>query len=143
MRPLLILALVLVGCGAPIPSADAGIDAGTSFSDGGLDLNDVSWLLPLPSPAQHALLLSLSSEGSKGPLLPRALYDTLPGLVTTEDAAVLFPKFRVISIRIDPCFPIRAVPTSTPACNASGEQNCASGRNKPCRRPPWSGGPGH
>lgn len=106
MRPLLFLSLILVGCGAPNPpSQDGGIDAGTSFTDGGFDLNDVSWLLPLPPPAQHGLLLGLAAAGNKGPLLPRALYDTLPGLVTTEDAAELFPKFRVISIRIDPCFP--------------------------------------
>lgn len=110
MRSLLVLPLILAACGAPTPSPDAGEDAGSSFSDGGLDLNDVSWLLPLPAPAQHVQLLSLSAEGAKGPLLPRALYDGLPGLVTNEDAGTLFPKFRVVSIRIDPCFP--AQPTS-------------------------------
>jgi hypothetical protein len=88
-----------------MPLPDAGQHA---FSDGGLDLNDVSWLLPLPAPADHGLLLGLSAEGSKGPLLPRRHYDALPGLVSTEDAAALFAKFRVVSVRIDPCFPKEA-----------------------------------
>ena len=107
----LLLALIsswMLGCGAmpALPDAGQPVDSGVvSFSDGGLDLNDVSWLLPLPAPAQHGLLLGLSSAGSKGPLLPRRHYDALPGLVTTEDADALFAKFQVISARIDPCFP--------------------------------------
>lgn len=100
-RGALFAALIFVGCGAPPPTPDGGpSDSGVpTFTDGGLDLNDVSWLLPLPAPAQHSQLLGLSA------LLPRRYYDALPGLVTTEDPAELFTKFRVISVRIDPCFP--------------------------------------
>ncbi|HEY0881329.1 MAG TPA: hypothetical protein VGD87_07355, partial [Archangium sp.] len=79
---LLTAALILAACGAPPPTppTDAGVDSGVpGFTDGGLDLNDVSWLYPLPPPGQHAQLLGLESAGAKGPLLPRALYDALPG----------------------------------------------------------------
>ena len=94
------LALILCACGALPPSPDGGPSSDAGFSDGGFDLNDVSWLIPLPAPAQQSLLLGLDATGSKGPLLPRSLYDALPGLVTTQDAGALFPKFRVVSVRI-------------------------------------------
>lgn len=107
MRLLLLASLSLVACGSLPPSPDGGTtDSGVvTFTDGGFDLNDVSWLLPLPSPAQHSQLLGFTAAGSKGPLLPRRHYDALPGLVTNQDAATLFSKFRVISARLDPCFP--------------------------------------
>ena len=102
--------LTLIACGPVPPSPDGGtVDAGPStLLRTGLDLNDVSWLLPLPAPGHHSQLLGLDTAGSKGALLPRRHYDVLPGLVTAEDAAELFPKFRVVSVRIDPCFPREA-----------------------------------
>lgn len=106
MRLLVLASLSLVACGSLPPSPDGGTsDAGVAFTDGGLDLNDVSWLIPLPSPGQHAQLLGFTAAGSKGPLLPRRHYDALPGLVANQDAASLYPKFRIISARLDPCFP--------------------------------------
>lgn len=109
---LLTAALFLAACGAPPPTppADSGVDSGVpGFTDGGLDLNDVSWLYPLPPPNQHAQLLGLNSAGAKGPLLPRELYDALPGgLVELEPNADLFTQFRVVGARIDPCFPATA-----------------------------------
>lgn len=105
-RLVLFFSLSLLACGPVPPSPEAGtVDAGVTLTDGGLDLNDVSWLLPLPPPAQHALLLGFTAAGTKGPLFPRRLYDVLPGLVESEDAAAMFPTWRVISARIDPCFP--------------------------------------
>lgn len=103
MRLLLLASLSLVACGSLPPSPDGGTD---STTDGGFDLNDVSWLMPL-HPTQ---LLGFTSAGSKGPLLPRRHYDALPVLIANEDGASLFAKFRVISARLDPCFP--ATPTS-------------------------------
>ena len=103
-----LLALLFAACGGvpPAPPDGGPADAGPlGFNDGGFDLNDVSWLLPLPLPGQHDLLLSFEAAGNKGPLLARRLYDVLPGLVTTQDAGALFPKYRVVSVRIDPCFP--------------------------------------
>lgn len=108
--------LMLVGCGAPLPpGVDGGVlptDGGTTgFSDGGLDLNDVSWLVPLPSQLGLPAMLDLTSNGGRGPLLPRALYDELPGgLLAQEDPALVFARFKVVSIRVDPCFP--ATPSS-------------------------------
>jgi hypothetical protein len=103
--------LAFAACGQlpPPPPEDGGTtveDAG--FSDGGLDLNDVSWLFPLPAPAQRSQLLSLESAGAKGPLLPRALYDGLPPLVENEPNADVFADLAVVSARIDPCFPATA-----------------------------------
>ncbi len=105
MRSLVVLAsVVLCACGAnpPVPLNDAGP---TPPSDAGLDLNDVSWLVPLPLPAQVPVMLGLDSRGPRGPLLPRRLYDALPGLLAGEDPQTLFARFKVVSIRVDPCFP--------------------------------------
>ncbi|MBL8912012.1 MAG: hypothetical protein JNM17_15060 [Archangium sp.] len=109
MRGLVVLlALTFVACGAPVPLPDGGNPDAGAFSEAGFDLNDVSWLMPLPAPSDHAALLGLDSSSTRGPLLPRALYDALPGLIEMEDAALTFPKYRVISIRVDPCFPATA-----------------------------------
>jgi hypothetical protein len=72
-------------------------------TDGGLDLNDVSWLLPLPPTREQ--LLGLAAAGAKGALLPRHLYDAMPSTVTGLEAAALFDEYRVVGVRIDPCFP--------------------------------------
>lgn len=101
--PLLFVTL-FVACGAPPQGGiDAGVDAGAS--DGGLDLNDVSWLFPLPVTSNA--LLSLDSSGPRGALLPRALYDGLPAMLPDGDAGV-YGDFRVIGARVDPCFPTDA-----------------------------------
>jgi hypothetical protein len=108
MTRFILFGALLAGCGGlpPAPPDGGASDSGVvTFSDGGFDLNDVSWLLPLPAPSEHAQLLGFTAAGSRGPLLPRSLYDSLPGLVESQEAALLFPKFRVISARIDPCFP--------------------------------------
>lgn len=99
-----------VGCGAPPPTPgdDAGVDGGTHVGDGGLDLNDVSWLVPLPTASTLDAMLPLDAAGPKGALLPRALYDALPGLVEQEPADLLYAKYRVVSARVDPCFPASA-----------------------------------
>lgn len=83
--------LVLPACGGPVPVVP---------SDGGLDLNDVSFLFPLPAPGHEGDLLPL-----KDALLPHALYAGLPLLVEGADPAVLETELRVVSARVDPCFP--------------------------------------
>lgn len=104
LLPLLFVAL-LCACGnPPRPSGDGGVDAGSS--DGGLDVNDVSWLYPLPYQASD--LLSLDSAGPRGALLPRALYDGLPELFPDGGDNNLHDAFRVIGARVDPCFPTDA-----------------------------------
>jgi hypothetical protein len=107
MRLVLFASFVLVACGGLPPTPDGGLaDSGVlTPTDGGFDLNDVSWLLPLPVATQQSLLLGFTASGGKGELFPRKHYDALPGLVVNADAAALFAKFKIISARIDPCFP--------------------------------------
>lgn len=113
----LALALALAACGAGgLP--DGGTGGGTGgggASDGGLDLNDVSFLFPLPPPGREALLPGLSEAGPKGPLLPRALFDGLPVIVEGAQPDALYARARVVSVRVDPCFPGSA-PPAPPSC---------------------------
>lgn len=110
MRVALLFSVFLVACGAPVPTEDAGVDGGVvpTVSDGGLDLNDVSWLLPLPGPAQRNALLGLDAAGARGALLPRSLYDALPELMPDVTQDALHDELRVIGVRVDPCFPADA-----------------------------------
>lgn len=111
MRAVIVLtALALAACGAPPVFLSAAPDGGPR-----LDLNDVSFLLPLPSTGREASLLGLAADGAKGPLLPRRLYDGLPLLVEGQDAGVLYEQLRVVSVRVDPCFPGTA-PPEPPRC---------------------------
>lgn len=108
------LALTLAACAGPLPlEPDAGPVVVTS--DGGLDLNDVSFLYPLPPPGQESTLLHVSAAGALGALLPRRHYDALPELVAEVDAGALYPLLRVVSARVDPCFP-GAAPPAPPSC---------------------------
>jgi hypothetical protein len=84
-------------------------------TDGGLDVNDVSFLIPLPAPGHEATLLALSDSDGRGVLLPRALYDGLPVLVEGTAPAELYARLRVVGIRVDPCFP-GSTPPAAPSC---------------------------
>lgn len=94
--------------------ATAGAAGGASVH---LDLNDVSFLYPLPSWQDRDQLLSPATEGAHGPLVPRALYEQEaplllePGPNAPDD---LYGSLRVVSARIDPCFPADA--SATPPC---------------------------
>ncbi len=90
---------LLTGCGAE--RAPVGPDrAGPR-----LDLNDVSFLVPLPEPTRVEAMLTVSTAGAMGPLLPRHLFDGLPLLVADQKADGLFGELRIVSVRVDPCFP--------------------------------------
>ncbi len=68
-------------------------------------MNDVSMLLPLPSPQGIAGMLSPVDGGAKGQLLPKDIYLRFPALDNRFDAQTLYDNnFKVIGIRIDPCF---------------------------------------
>lgn len=79
-------------------------------TDGGFDLNDVSFLFPLPSPGQESQLPAMTPG-----LLPRALYGGLPVLVEGADPETLEGSLRIIAARVDPCFPGTA-PPAAPSC---------------------------
>jgi hypothetical protein len=105
MRNVWALLLVAVtGCGA-VCAADGGFPP----SDAGLDLNDVSFLYPLPAVGHFDELTGLEA------LLPRALYDGLPALVEGEDASEMYGRLKVLSVRVDPCFP-GSTPPAAPVC---------------------------
>lgn len=101
------LLTVLVGCGGQVPERDGGVDGGPDpvQTDGGFDLNDVSWLLPLPHASQRDALLSFEAVGARGTLFPKALYDGLPLLVPDQLNGTIHDEFRIIGVRVDPCFP--------------------------------------
>jgi hypothetical protein len=111
-RALVSLTMLCLACGVRPSPGDAGPPVST---DGGLDLDDVSFLLPLPAPGQEATLLGLSDAEGKGVLLPRALYDGLPVLVEGTAPAALYAQLRVVGIRVDPCFP-GTTPPAAPTC---------------------------
>jgi hypothetical protein len=90
------------GCEGDMPAVAQGPERLTS--DVGTD--DVSFLYPLAVPhAQRVELLGTTTAGPRGPLLPRDLYDGLPGLDVLTPNGDLYTLFRVVSVRIDPCFP--------------------------------------
>jgi hypothetical protein len=71
-----------------------------------LGVNDVSVLFPLPRSGPELGLLPLpSDEGPKGTLLPRAVYDRLPLLLTFGGPNAVYGALRVVGARVDPCFP--------------------------------------
>lgn len=96
---------------------DSGVvDGGTTDagrSDGGcgsspLDLNDVSFLFPLPvNDAGFSSLLSLDSAGDAGALLPVSARNGLPSILFQfpNFETALIEHARVVGARIDPCFP--------------------------------------
>ncbi len=105
--------VTVLGCGAPPVEQDAA--PVTVVSDGGLDLNDVSFLYPLPPPGRESSLLHVSAAGLGGQLLPRRHYDGLPPLVEGQTPDALYQLLRVVSARVDPCFPGSA-PPAAPTC---------------------------
>lgn len=70
------------------------------------DLNDVSYLMPLPTKVDEAGLLRVFSLGSGGPLIPNKMFETIPFLTPTMNKEAGLAALRVIAVRIDPCFPL-------------------------------------
>jgi len=111
MRPVVALfVFASLACGAPPVAIGLHPTSGPK-----LTLNDVSFLMPLPVAGKEAALLSMADDGMKGPLLPRRLYDGLPLLVEKQSGDELYRELRVISARVDPCFPGSA-PPAAPSC---------------------------
>ncbi len=118
MRFCVVAAVVslLMACPGPVPAGDGGVDAGPlDGPDGGLNVNDVSFLYPLPAVGAEGQLLALSTAGDKGALLPRALHDGLPVIDETQTRDTLYDTTRIISVRVDPCFP-GSTPPAAPVC---------------------------
>ncbi len=94
----------------PAPSPDGPITGSA------LQLNDVSIVLPLPTSLaeRDAGMLTASSAGMRGALLPRATYDAIDGEFSLSPTTV-YTDLRVVALRIDPCFA-----QLTPALDGSG-----------------------
>lgn len=71
----------------------------------GWNLNDVSYLLPLPENLQNVKLLNPLSEGLGGPLLNPSYFESLPKLTVELDNATIRNDLRLVAVRVDPCFP--------------------------------------
>jgi len=105
--------------GASPDSGGGRAGAGAEPSPTSLDLNDVSFLFPLPKWADRDDLLSPSSSGARGELLPASAFDVDAQHIVVQQSDVVAPSdvhasLRVVGIRVDPCFPADA--TATPAC---------------------------
>lgn len=70
------------------------------------DLNDVSYLLPLPKSFQEDRLLRMGSTAKGGYLLHPDFAKRLPALTLPMRPEELLKSLRVIAVRIDPCFPL-------------------------------------
>ena len=81
-----------------------------SFEALALSQNDVSILIPLPQNANEDVLFRVQTQGAFGELLPAFVLGKMPALVF-EEAKETFKRLRVISIRLDPCFPLASPQT--------------------------------
>lgn len=70
------------------------------------DLNDVSYLMPLPADIQDNQLLKIDTTGKGGPLLPENLVNKIPVLSFQQEREESNRLMRALAVRIDPCFPL-------------------------------------
>lgn len=70
------------------------------------DLNDVSYLMPLPQSIHDDKLLKIDSVGKSGPMLPENLINKIPLLSFKQEREESNRLLRALAIRIDPCFPL-------------------------------------
>lgn len=70
------------------------------------DLNDVSYLLPLPKIVGRDSHLTLDTPARGGNLLPSHLLEKLPSLALHLKKEEALASTRVLAVRIDPCFPL-------------------------------------
>jgi hypothetical protein len=78
-------------------------------------MNDVSILFPLPAAGQLDRLLTPTSKGAHGELLPFSVFEHAPELTLYADKAGQYAALRVVSVRVDPCFP-SLVDAPNPSC---------------------------
>jgi hypothetical protein len=70
------------------------------------NINDVSYLFPLPSDLKQSPIMSLKTEGRGGPLLSYEQINRLPLLHKAWTRQEMANKLKVLAVRIDPCFPL-------------------------------------
>jgi hypothetical protein len=92
-------------------SLAGGAIAGCTSGDGASSVQsstahplDTAILFPLPETAEEDSLLHGDASGEKGVLIPDYVWSSIPAL-TAEKNADIFPKLRLVSANVDPCFP--------------------------------------
>lgn len=70
------------------------------------DLNDVSYVMPLPVQVGQDALLKLNSAGKGGSLLSETVVNDVPVLDFEKRREETNKELRVVAVRIDPCFPL-------------------------------------
>jgi hypothetical protein len=109
-----LVSLVSLASLASLAAACGDDDAGTTASPPArptrltstVGVDDVSFLYPLPADVSLRLsLLGASDEGARGELLPAEIYRALPPLDTLLPNTDSYFLMRVVSVRLDPCFP--------------------------------------
>ncbi|WP_374029713.1 hypothetical protein [Bdellovibrio bacteriovorus] len=70
------------------------------------ELNDVSYLLPLPAKIGSDPLLGIDAPGKGGALIPRQFLGTIPPLTPVMTEGQVAESLRAIAVRVDPCFPL-------------------------------------
>jgi len=114
-----------VGTGDAAPETGGGPEAGApdaiaadaadSDSAGGTayDLDDVSFLYPLPATGQENDLIALTATGARGALLPASVFAAL-GQAQPDMSNYALDTYRVVGVRVDPCLP--STPPPSTAC---------------------------
>ncbi len=92
----------LVCACAPSSEDDAAATDQAVGGRGAVYSNDVSILFPLPSGADAEQLLSATTRGPRGELVPQSVFEKLPALTM---GGVTRPQLKVVGLRLDPCFP--------------------------------------
>jgi hypothetical protein len=70
------------------------------------DLNDVSYLMPIPNVVGSDGLLGIAAPGKGGALITDKVANSLPILAFGMDQEQTNEALRVIGVRVDPCFPL-------------------------------------
>lgn len=70
------------------------------------DLNDVSYLMPLPKAIGSDPLMRTETAGKGGALLPAKLIQVIPPLAMGVRRDEALANLRALGVRIDPCFPL-------------------------------------
>lgn len=70
------------------------------------DLNDVTYIMPLPQDADDNNLLSVSTQGLGGEFISQKMIDDMPPLSIRHSREEITSRLRVLAVRIDPCFPL-------------------------------------
>ena len=97
-------ALLLAGACADSAPAPAAASPAKLTSMVGVD--DVSFLYPIPTdPRLRTSLLGADATGGRGALLPLDVHRVLPPLDTIVPNDEGYTFLRVVSVRLDPCFP--------------------------------------